>query len=150
MIRKLAIFSIGNRVFCLPIERILHIIPTPRVFHMPLLPQGVSGIILFQQEVAPFIDLASRWGLSGGGQVKPGGYTVIYGSDAGVIGLPVEQVLHIVDQDQGKVEKSQNDDQRAIMAADFDFVFRKVRYPMVDVELLISTAPPESNHPATP
>lgn len=139
MIAKIALFALADRVFALPVEGVRHIVSAPRIFSLPLLRKGLRGVFLYQGEVVPLLDL---WGIFGkkapiaeaGGQ-----FTVVHSTESGLVGLPVSQVLSIVNPERGTLEYEAEGNQTTDL--DRVFVCEGKRYPLLDIEKLVNSLP---------
>lgn len=137
MTEKVALFELAGKGFVLPVSGIEHIVPIPRVFFLPLLRDGFAGVFVDRHEVVPFLDLWRVFGVSlpYAGRAR---YTVVCGSEAGPVGLPAGQILGIINRQEGHAEAAAGSD-----AAGFDriFVHAGRRYPLLDVEKLLTSLP---------
>ena len=92
---RLIAFRVGPETFVLDIMAVRQIIPYTGSTSLPTAPSFVEGVIVLRSEVVPIIDL--RWRLyPGGGEPAEHSLVLIAHSDAGVIGLKVDEVRRIV------------------------------------------------------
>ncbi len=135
MIPKIALFRLSRHEYALPVEGILHILSSPKVFPLPLLPSGVQGVFLYKGEAVPLVDpyLAGAKAHAKGDDQ----FVIVYGTESGLVGLQAEQVLQIVDRGQGTFEKI--DALEEIRGADLQFVHRNRKYPVLNVETLVAS-----------
>jgi purine-binding chemotaxis protein CheW len=66
--RKFTVFKIADETFGLPIERVVEIIRTQKVFSVPGLPGFLSGVMSVRGTVIPLIDLRRRFGTKPSGK----------------------------------------------------------------------------------
>jgi purine-binding chemotaxis protein CheW len=66
--RKFTVFTIADETFGLPIERVVEIIRTQKVFSVPGLPGFLSGVMSVRGTVIPLIDLRRRFGTKPSGK----------------------------------------------------------------------------------
>ncbi len=144
MTGKLALLALNKVHFALPVEGIVHIIVALELFPLPLLPQGVGGVFLYKDQVTPLLDLPSLWGQSH--EIKPENcpYTVICSCEVGLVGLPVDRVLHIVDLDPKCVKTVAGEAPETPPGFDRLFIHRDREYPVLNVESLLFSMPPKT------
>lgn len=135
MTPRLVLLRVGVERFALPLEGVWHILPTQRIFPLALIPPGFKGVFLYQEEVVPLLDLPA---LVGGGADSGFAYTVILGTELGFIGLPVDQVLQIVERRSGTIAASEPAPSAPVFAQS-NFVYDGNEYPLLDVETLLNT-----------
>lgn len=139
MIGKVALLLFAGEVFSLPIDRIQHILQEPDVFPLVNLRKGFSGVFLFEDDVVPML-LADDHGARPAVQEQgPARYTVVYQSDFGTIGLPVESVDMIVDADNGEFTEVPPDDTMSLSSQ--AFLFRGKNYPVLDIDTMLAQLP---------
>jgi chemotaxis signal transduction protein len=131
----LVLLRVGAERFALPLEGVWHILPTQRVFPLALIRPEFRGVFLYQGEVVPLLDLPA---LVGGGAGSGFAYTVIYGTELGLLGLPVDQVLQIVECRSGTVAAREPAPPAPVLAQSH-FVYGGNEYPLLDVETLLNT-----------
>ena len=105
MTGKVALLLFAGRNFSLPVERVRHILQEPELFPLTGLCNGLSGVFMFDDEIIPMV---SSDILSDLGPYRPGrsSYTIVYQSDYGVVGLPVESSVRIVDEIDGSYSEA--------------------------------------------
>ena len=135
MTAKVALLLFAGRNFSLPVERIRHILQEPVVFPLAGLCDGLSGVFLFSEEIIP---LVSADILSGLGPYRPGksSYTIIYQSDYGVVGLPVESSVRIVDEVDGSYSDAPPEEESAVVNQFFSY--QDFSYPVLDVDKMLT------------
>lgn len=144
MTGKIALLALGRWDFSLPVEGILHILATPEVHQLPLLPRGVGGVFLYRGQITPLIDLPVLWQRHDAPPSPDCPYTVICSSEIGLVGLPVDRVLHIVDHDPGCVKSPAGDAPAAPPGFNRLFVHQDREYPVLNVETLLFSLPPKT------
>jgi chemotaxis signal transduction protein len=138
MIDKVALLALAGKVFALPVTGIDHILDRPRSFLLPLMPEGYSGVFLYNDEVTPILDLSRVLALSGTPQPDMPPLTVLYGCETGLVGLPVDTVLRVVDRGKGSEEMGgEGEDQ----GGPRHFVYEGTRYPLLDIEAQVASLP---------
>lgn len=137
MTPRMVLLRVGAERMSLPLEGIWHILPTPRVFPLLLVRPGFRGVFLYRGEVVPQLDLSRL--LSGEGDLDCE-YTVLYGTDLGPVGLPVDQVLRIVERGLGTVGAGESALPARFPVQNY-FFYKETEYPLLDVEALLNTLP---------
>jgi chemotaxis signal transduction protein len=135
MSEKIALLMFAGRNFALPVEQIRHIVQEPEVYPLVQLCKGLSGVFLFADEIIPLI---SGEILSDLGPYKAGknSYTIVYQSDYGVVGLPVESAVKIVDALDGVTTDASHDDESVVVSQFFEY--QEFSYPVLDIEKLLT------------
>jgi chemotaxis signal transduction protein len=138
MIDKVALLSLGDKVFALSVAGIDHILDGPRSFRLPFMPEGYSGVFVYHDEVIPTLDLNRVLAIPGTAEPDTSPLTVIYGCESGLVGLPVDIVLRVVDRGKGLEEVGDNKDDQG---GPRHFVYEETRYPLLDIEAHVASLP---------
>ncbi len=135
MTEKVALLLFAGRNFSLPIERIRHILQEPQLYPLAGLSSGLSGVFLFSGEIVP---LVSAEILSGLGPYRAGksSYTIVYQSDYGIVGLPVESSVRIVDESEGSYSEAPPEEESVVVSRFFSY--RDFSYPVLDVDKMLT------------
>ena len=144
MTTKVALFGVQGEAFALDIEKIVQILEVQRIFPLPLLPEGFSGVLLYRNVVVPWLDPGPPLGMSG-----PGGsaaYAVIYAAELGLVALGADRLGGVVAAARGRFEPVEENDGPFFKRL---FVFAEKRYPLLDVDKRIASLSAE-NFPAPP
>ena len=136
MTPRMALMRIGADRFALSLERVLHILPAPSVFPLPLIRAVFQGVFIYQGELVAQLEPAALLGRSNGECPL----TVVYGTDLGLLGLPVDQILQIVELQMGTVEACEPTPS-ARFPVQNKFVYNGNEYPWLDVEALLQALP---------
>lgn len=91
---KIAVAIIGSKEFGIEIYRIVEILKRQRIFHLPNLPEFLSGVINLRSEIIPVIDLGKRFGFE---DMKGKGRIVVIRFRREKIGLFVDDIKEIID-----------------------------------------------------
>ncbi len=135
MTEKVALLLFAGRNFSLPVERIRHILQEPVMFPLAALCKGLSGVFLFSDEIVPMISADILADL-GPYRVGKSCYTIVFQSDYGVVGLPVESAVKIVDSSEGSFTEAPLDEESAIV--DQFFSYQEFSYPVLDIDKLLT------------
>jgi chemotaxis signal transduction protein len=135
MTGKVALLLFAGRNFSLPVERIRHILQEPALFPLAGLRDGLSGVFMFAGEVIPMVSSEILNGL-GPYRLGKGCYTVVYQSDYGIVGLPVESSVTIVDEDQGSYSDAPPEEESAIVSRFFSY--KEFNYPVLDLDRMLT------------
>ncbi|PLY03867.1 MAG: hypothetical protein C0623_00520 [Desulfuromonas sp.] len=132
---KVALLMFAGRNFSLPVERIRHILQEPVAYPLVRLCRGLAGVFLFAEEIVPLISADI---LSDLGPYKAGtnSFTIIYQSDYGVVGLPVESAVKIVDAVDGKFIAATYEEESVVASQFFEYL--NFRYPVLDIDNLLT------------
>jgi purine-binding chemotaxis protein CheW len=91
--QKFTIFTIGDEIFGMGIERVVEILKIQRIFTIPGLPEFLSGVMSVRGNIVPVIDLRRRFGLKPSGK-KERIIMVRYGKEK--IGFLVDDIKEIL------------------------------------------------------
>ena len=135
MTEKVALLLFAGRNFSLSVERIRHILQEPVIFPLASLCNGLSGVFLFSGEIVPMVsaDILSDLGPYRAGKSS---YTIVYQSDYGVVGLPVESAVKIVDSSEGSFTDAPPDEESAVVSQFFSY--QEFSYPVLDIDKLLT------------
>ena len=135
MSEKVALMMFAGRNFSLPVDRIRHILQEPDVFSLVSLCKGLSGVFMFDEEIVPMISAGI---LSDLGPYTAGksSYTIVYQSDYGVVGLPVESAVKIVDCIDGEFTDA-SPEEESVVVSQF-FTYQDFSYPILDIDKLLT------------
>lgn len=133
---KMVLLSIAGRKYSLPVEQILHILPAPELFPLVRLRDEISGVFLYGDEPIPMLKPSELAGMSH--DTGAGEYVLVFQSEYGNVGLPVDSAVTIVDVEAGFFEVADPDspDQDAQV-----FSFQEVSYPLLDIEAKLAQLP---------
>jgi len=134
---KVALLMLNRTPYALRVEAIEHIVQTPRLFPLPLLRRGFVGVFLHMEKPIPIFDLWSVVGERGDALHSAPTYTILCGTEFGLIGVPADQIVRIVDSEKGKmVAAGEGLETRAFHQV---FLYEGVRYPLLDIEALVAS-----------
>jgi chemotaxis signal transduction protein len=135
MTAKVALLLFAGRNFSLPVDRIRHILQEPELFRLPALCNGLAGAFMFAEELIPMVSADI---LSDLGPYRPGkgNYTIVYQSDYGVVGLPVETSVKIVDESDGSYRHAPLEEESAVVSQFFNY--QDFDYPVLDVDKMLT------------
>jgi purine-binding chemotaxis protein CheW len=91
--QKFTIFTIGDELFGMGIERVVEILKIQKIFTIPGLPEFLSGVMSVRGNIIPVIDLRRRFGLTSSGN-KERIIIVRYGREK--IGFLVDEIKEIL------------------------------------------------------
>ncbi|BCR04400.1 hypothetical protein DESUT3_14690 [Desulfuromonas versatilis] len=141
---KLALLALDEGYFALPVEGIVHIVSSPEVFQLPLLPPGVGGVFLYQDQLTPLLDLRCLWGQDAARRSGAVAYTVVCSCEVGLVGVPVDRVLHIVDLDPALVKTVAGEPAEVPAGTSNLFVHGDREFPILNVDSLLISLPPKT------
>ncbi len=91
--QKFTIFTIGDELFGMGIERVVEILKLQKIFTIPGLPEFLTGVMSVRGNIIPVIDLRRRFGLKSSGN-KERIIIVRYGQEK--IGFLVDEIKEIL------------------------------------------------------
>ena len=104
MIIKMILLSLAGQKFSSSVEQIRHILAAPDIFPMVCLRRGISGIFLYEDEPVPVLDLKELPEFDLKKLKDDGEYLIVFQSDYGNVGLPVDSAVTIVNAEDGWFE----------------------------------------------
>jgi len=134
---RLVLLRLGEKQLALPLEKVWHILLTPRLFPLALIRPGFKGVFLHQDEVLPLLDLPGLLAVPGSGKECP--YVMVCETEFGPLGLPVDQILQIVERQLGALTEDEPEADR--FSAEKNFVYNGNRYLLLDLGALLATLP---------
>lgn len=129
---KIALFQVFCGSLALKAACIDSVVEASRIYHLPQLPVGFSGVSVDQGRVIPVLDEAQLPGIAQG----MNDYLVLCRSEYGLVGIPVCEVGQIVESHEGFEELPGDSEQPGSIGF---FLHREERYPMLDVDLLLGS-----------
>lgn len=91
--KKTAVAIVGKDEFGIEISRVVEVLKTQRVYHLPQLPSFISGIINVRGDVIPLIDMRTRFGVRA---MSEQGRVMILRLDDEKVGILVDGVRDII------------------------------------------------------
>ncbi len=137
MTPRLVLLRLGEKQFALPLESVWHILLTPRLFPLALIRPGFKGVFLHQGEVLPLLDLPGLLTAAGSGTDCP--YVMVCGTEFGLLGFPVDQILQIVERRLGTLAECEPETD--CLAAENSFFYNGNTYPLLDIGASLATLP---------
>ncbi|NIQ95084.1 MAG: chemotaxis protein CheW [Desulfuromonadales bacterium] len=134
-VSKTAIFRLKGDGYALPVQGVDHIVPTPRLYPLPLLDEIFLGVFIHDEDVVPLYNLYRFLGIEAEDFSDDSPFTILFMTEFGKIGLPADEVLRIVDNSSGTIEKV-SEDYGSI--ADRCFVCSGTRYPLLSERTLLA------------
>jgi chemotaxis signal transduction protein len=139
MMKKIVLLTLAGRDFSISVEKVIHVLPGPRLFPLICLRQELSGVFLYGDELVPVLELANVEELNPDAVEIGYSYVVILQTDCGYIGVPVDSAVTIVDVEDGSL--------KMVPPADVDhdgeyiFHFQGSSYPLLDVDGILARLP---------
>lgn len=132
MADRMALLDYAGRRFGLPDAMLLRLARDERLLTLPRLHGWVTGVALVDGEVAVGFDLGRWLDAPATGHAS---YQLYCRSTDVTLCLPVDHVAGIVSEAQGQWEPP--DDREALPGCERVFVYRKLRYPLLDLEMMV-------------
>jgi chemotaxis signal transduction protein len=109
VIRKVGLFRIGNSGFAVPLERLLRIVSDGFSSALPLIPEGMAGILVLDNEIIPVCD-SNRLSAVASGNGLNAAYKILIVTEYGTVALPADMTVGIVAENRcERVASSQED-----------------------------------------
>ena len=143
MSAKIALFTLHDASFALPVEGIRHILFTPRIFALPLLRSEFCGVFLYQGEIVPLLNLWKHFGITE--RPSANQFTAVMSTEVGLVGLPAGQASRIVCREQGVLKDAADEEQSQGVGR--NFLYAETEYPLLDIEELIADLPTKETTP---
>jgi chemotaxis signal transduction protein len=113
----------------------MHVLPCPELFSLVCLRQEIAGVFLYNDEPVPMLNLARLPGLNIQECTNAGTYVILFQSEYGTIGLPVDSAVTIVDAQDGSFE----DDTQSEEAQHCQiFKFQDTSYPLINIDGMLA------------
>lgn len=135
MIPKVALLSYGEQGYALPVESMEHILPSPRIFELPLLHRLFSGVFLHGEHVVPLFKLFELLKPKSGSAAPDLAFVVLFLTEFGTLGLPATHVQCVVDRAAGSIEPFSDKKGTPIQRA---FVLDGKKFPLLDTTSLLA------------
>jgi len=90
---------VGGAEFGLPADRVREVLRPPRLTRVPFPPAGVRGVAQVRGTVLAVVDLGARLGV--GPVAPPGRLVVVWGRGREAVGLLVDRVVGLVEEEGG-------------------------------------------------
>ncbi len=128
--RRLALFADQVGALALEADKIEAVLECCEVFSLPQLPRSFAGVCMFREQPVPVLAPL----LFPGGRPLKRAYLALCMTEMGLIAVPVAQAGQIVENHQGVIEEAEDSDRPDGAGC---FVYRNVRYPLLDFERLL-------------
>ncbi len=95
MSRKLGLFRLADCGYAVPLDRLLRVVDRGFCTTLPLIPDGMAGMLVLDDEIIPLLD--SNW-LPGVvvGKGLSAGFKVLIATEYGPVALPADTTVGIV------------------------------------------------------
>ncbi len=95
MNRKLGLFRLGSCGYAVPLNCLLRVVDSGYSLFLPLVPDGMAGIFVLDDEIFPLLDSGWLPGVASGRGLDAD-FKVLISSDYGPVALPAEMTIGIV------------------------------------------------------
>jgi chemotaxis signal transduction protein len=135
MIRKLGLFRLADSGYAVPLSRLLRVVDCGYCAPLPLIPEGMAGMLVLDDEVVPLLDsdwlpgVAADMGLSAD-------FKVLIATEYGPVALPADATVGIVAESRCELVTPEQE------TADFfsDSVsYHDNRYHLLSTDLFITS-----------
>ena len=133
---KMILLSISGHKFSSSLNQVRHIVSSPEIFPLVCLRRGIIGAFLFEDKPIPIIDpevlpVLEKVKVQIGGE-----YLIVFQSEYGNVGIPVDAAVTIVDVEDGLFENVAPTDDNP--QGDPLFCLQGVSYPLLDINEMLT------------
>jgi chemotaxis signal transduction protein len=136
MMMKMILLSLAGNKFSSSVEQIKHILAGPDVFPLVCLRRGISGVFLYEGEPIPVLDPKELPELDVQNNEIGEGYLIVFQSEYGNVGLPVDAAVSIVDAEDGIFENVAPVDEKPTGGQ--MFCYQDTSYPLLDMDEILA------------
>ncbi len=136
MMMKMLLLSMAGHKFSSSVEQIRHILAGSEIFPLVGLRNGINGIFLYEDEPIPIIDPEKLPSLNVQKVENDGAYLIVFQSEYGNVGLPVDAALTIVDAEDGSFENVAPTDTKPMGGQ--QFCYQDTSYPLLDIDEILA------------
>ena len=133
---KMLLLSLAGHKFSSSVEQIRHILAGSEIFPLVGLRHGISGVFLYDDEPIPVIDPGKVPDLAVQKVEIDGAYLIVFQSEYGNIGLPVDTAVTIVDAEDGLFEKVAPTETKPMGGQ--QFCYQDTSYPLLDFDEILA------------
>lgn len=130
---RLGLFRLAGANYAVPLERLLHVIDNIRVESLPLVPEGLAGMLVVDDEVVPVLDSCwlpgARTGCGAGAD-----YQVLVTTELGPVALPADATVGIVAESRGERGRAEPENETFLRES---FSYRGSRFLILDIDVLV-------------
>lgn len=130
--KRVALLELQGYRFAVAVGQVGHIIETDHVYRLPLCREGFTGVVVYEDELIPCLDLFSAFDLEVSSELRDSPYTIIYCSEIGTVGLPADKVLQVVDGASGELIQG---------GETVFFEHKNQKFRLLEIDLLLSSIP---------
>ncbi|MCF6177994.1 MAG: chemotaxis protein CheW [Geopsychrobacter sp.] len=95
MIGKIGLFHLQGRGYAVPLGHLLRVVDNGYVAPLPLLPAGVAGMLVLENQIIPLLDSDWLSGVPAGWGLRAE-FKVLVATEYGSVALPADQTVGIV------------------------------------------------------
>ena len=133
---KMILLSISGHKFSSSLNQVRHIVSSPEIFPLVCLRRGIIGAFLYEDKPIPIIDpevlpVLEKVKVQIGGE-----YLIVFQSEYGNVGIPVDAAVTIVDVEDGLFENVAPTDENP--QGDPLFCLQGVSYPLLDINEMLT------------
>lgn len=103
-IRRILTFAMAMEVYGLDIASVCRILRTREVTTLPCAPKYVQGVINFEGEITPVVDLKGMLGIAEAAAQPSGGRLIVVEHDGGLAAFAADEVFDVLEIDLENVE----------------------------------------------
>ena len=130
--KRVALLELETYRFAVSVGQVGNIVETGKVYRLPYCREGFNGVVIYDNEVIPCVDLFASFDLPPSINLLGSPYTIIYRSELGAIGLPADKVLQVVEGSSGELIQGED-------TAFFEHKDQKFR--LLEIEEMLASFP---------
>ncbi len=132
---RIGLFRFENIGYAIPLERLLRVVDSGVCSALPLVPVGIAGMLIQDNEIIPL--LKSSWLMDNlVGDELSSAYKVIIATEYGPIAFPADATVGIVAEDRCSRVDFEEESARFFSEG---VSYRDNRYQVLDTELLMNS-----------
>lgn len=129
---KLGLFHLQGRGYAVPLGHLLRVVDNGYVSPLPLLPVGIAGMLVLENEIIPLLDSDWLSGVSAGWGLQAE-FKVLVATEYGLVALPADQTVGIVAE--SRCLQIDSVPQAGFMTTDLGYCEK--RYQVLNLDLFI-------------
>lgn len=131
---RYGLFCRNESAYAIPLERLMRVLSSQHCYRLPMLPGAVSGVVVWEGQLIPLLDLARLFydSVAGVGQAA---YQVLISSEYGIMALSVEQTFGIIAEQNGKLVAAADKLPPGLKG---EFCFQGRIFQILDIDCLVN------------
>jgi len=129
---RFGLFRDSGVAYAIPLQRLFKVLSGECCYLLPKLPPTVAGVVVWEEQLIPQLDLAR---LLGGSPevIKQADYLVLVASECGILALPANKTCGIVAEQAGELVLATD---KKASGVDGEFHFQGTVFKILDIDSL--------------